>query len=304
MKKNAIVTGGTKDQFPAMAVLALNIADICPNIADVLVIYHDGIPLKEQNKIQKIFPTRFIEYKSPFLDVNNFDDVVTKYFSTMIFCKYECFKLLEEYQTVIWTDYDVVILKDISNLKNKHITACFMPDTHIKSLTAMFYPTIEEEKLSNTFLDKIGICTPLFILHDSLKNCSEIYRDCILMTIKYAKHLYLPEQCIFNMIIENYKIDYFPIPYIPYATHPVNNDINDSTKIIHAYGQPKFWNGQHNNQWEKYYKIWITKYHGSEIQCRIDKKILSRIKNILKKIIKCMLPYGFIRLIQIKKEQK
>ena len=68
MKKTAIVTGGTKNHFPAMAVLALNIADKCPDIADELIIFHDGISEVEQKKVQQIFPTVFIKV---FPEINN-----------------------------------------------------------------------------------------------------------------------------------------------------------------------------------------------------------------------------------------
>lgn len=53
--KKAIVTGGTRNFFPAMAVLALNIADKCPDIADELVIYHDGVSRSQQKKSKKSF---------------------------------------------------------------------------------------------------------------------------------------------------------------------------------------------------------------------------------------------------------
>ena len=96
-KKTAVVTGGTSNDVPAMACLVMNIKDTNPGLADEIVIYHDGISEKDQRLINRIFPTRFILYESPFKDVMNFGDVVTKYFSPMVFCKYECFKLLDDY---------------------------------------------------------------------------------------------------------------------------------------------------------------------------------------------------------------
>lgn len=294
MKPTAIVTGGTKNMVPAMAVLALNIAEVCPDIADILVIFHDGISEKEQKKINSIFPTRFIFYKSPFSNINDFSNVITNYFNQIVFCKYECFKLLNEYRTVIWTDYDILILKNISELKNKNQISCFMPDTHISSLKDMFYPSIESSVFPQEYLKRVGICTPLFILHDTIPDYSDIYNECISLTKKFSVHLYLPEQCIFSYIIFEHNIEYYAIPYVPYCSHPVNDTISDETFIIHAYGQPKFWNGQYNSIWESYYKTWIKKYHGTEFDCRIKQKISVKILTFLLKLLKCIVPYGLI----------
>ena len=117
LKKTAIVTGGTKNEFSAMAVLALNIKDKCPNIADELVIFHDGVSEKEQKKVQEIFPTRFIKYNSPFVNKPGFTESIKNYFTFMLFCRYECWNLLDDYSTVIWTDYDILILNNIEELK-------------------------------------------------------------------------------------------------------------------------------------------------------------------------------------------
>ena len=130
-KKTAIVTGGTSNQFPAMAVLALNLADKCPDIADELVIFHDGISDDEQKKVNQIFPTRFINYRNPFSDKSSFNETITNYFSFMVFCKYECWRLLEEYKTVIWCDYDITFLQNVSELKNLDGYYCSFIQDHI-----------------------------------------------------------------------------------------------------------------------------------------------------------------------------
>lgn len=102
--KKAIVTGGTKNLFFAMATLALNLKKTSPNICDEFVILHDGIKTTEQKKLMAAvssnFSVRFIEYFPP----ANIDltDGVKNTWTSMLLCKLECFKLLSDYNVVMW----------------------------------------------------------------------------------------------------------------------------------------------------------------------------------------------------------
>lgn len=300
-KKTAIVTGGTKNQFPAMAVLALNIADKTPGIADELVIFHDGININEQEKINKIFPTKFIEYNSPFKNKYEFENNVTNYFSFMVFCKYECWRLLDEYSTVIWCDYDIIFLKNVEELKNTNDFYCaFIQDHSLvrKFNTKLFWKY--EERAKNIPLSADGICACLFVLKDSFPNYSKFYELCIKTTIEYSEALNLPEEAVISLLINENQIIYKHIDDKIYALQPGNNIISEKTKGLHSCGTLKFWNGLQNEQWNEYYKKWLEEYNGQGFE--EIKKVKRQIT--LKKIIKSILPYGVIRIYQRKKYEK
>lgn len=297
MKKTAIVTGGTKNQFPAMAVLALNIVDICPNIADELVVFHDGISLKQQKKVQQIFPTRFILYESPFLKNKEFDGVITNYFSLMVFCKYECWNLLSEYRTVLWTDYDIVITHDISEIMlSSEYYAKFVPAPNIAK---KIYPSIYNNEIINTFdIHATGISCPIFYLSDAFPNFTNFYKNCLTMTNILTKSLYLPEEAVISILFLQNNIFYEKLSESTYVTEARKNKITKETKILHSVGQPKFWNGLYNEQWEKYYNKWITKYKGEQFSHRKKQYIFVKFVKLGLKLIKMILPYGFVRLLQ------
>lgn len=301
MKRTAIVTGGTAKDVPAMACLVMNIKDTNPNLANEMVIFHDGISVKDQKLINSIFPTRFIFYRSPFEKNNNFENTITQYFTKMLFCKYECLQLLDEYETVIWTDYDIVILRDISVLISDLNKDCaFITDIKL-TVKEMFNQFIWQHDVSNINMDKKGICTPLFILKDTIYNYDALYKQCIELTEKFADSLYLAEQCIFNIVLQTNKISYVNIPYLPYCTHPVHDVPNKQTNILHAYGQPKFWNGLYNNVWEENYNKWIQ-MGGSHYPYFKRKKFSYKVLNYCKKILLFILPHGFVWLIQRKRK--
>ncbi|UTC76296.1 hypothetical protein E4O03_06280 [Treponema sp. OMZ 792] len=292
MKKNtAIVTGGTSNDVPAMACLVMNIKDTNPTLADEIVIFHDGISEKDQKLINSIFPTRFILYESPFNDVTDFGDVVTKYFSPMVFCKYECFKLLEDYECVIWTDYDVVIVDDLSELKEKSssgIEIMISTSGHIYNAFQGNYSNLNF--LKNMIWNERALYVP-FVLCDTLRDYKDLYAWCIEYTKRLAQYLLLPEQAVVNLLLQEFDIKAGVTRIIDkiYSVHPSDSFKPSAVKILHAYGQPKFWNGLYNETWEKNYRHWIkmggTPYEHRTVKYKL-KTIKQKFKSKVQKIIK------------------
>lgn len=248
-----LVTGGTKKDIDAMAVLALNVRDKTPGLADKMVVFHDGVSEAIQKKFQKIMPTRFIRYQCPIPKWKLWQNKIVRYFSPMVFCKYECFRLLEEYDKVLWSDYDVVIKDDISELLNGSHPCSFVSDNK-SSLRKMLYPKINEKKYDMFNLEGDAICTPLFLIDQRLRDYRKYVSHCYEWTEKYIRDIYLPEQCIFTMIVQKFELRYDEIDKDVYVVHP--EDDKEGVKILHAYGQPKFWNGLDNSLWNAYYEQW------------------------------------------------
>lgn len=297
MKKTAIVTGGTKNHFPAMATLALNLAEISPNVADEFVFFHDGVPEKEIERLRKavegVFTVRDILYKSPFSDIDDFTDTVSKYFSLMVFCKYECWKLLDDYACVIWSDYDVCVLKDIADVKiRENYSAKFISSKNIvKKFNIDLFWKHEEEIADVDFLGDAISC-PIFVLYDSFPDYDIFYQKCVKLTLKFTEALYLPEEAIISLLFQRMKILYDKIDANKYCSMPQSaDDVKKKSSIFHAVGQPKFWNGLDYAPWQKYYEMWHKKYGGRKIFVKKEYKM-----PIILKILRCFLPHGFIVL--------
>lgn len=254
MGKTAIVTGGTCKDVAAMGVLAINLREKAPDLADELIIFHDGISKKNQQIIQHIMPTRFEQYSFPIDFISKRKNRSLRYFSEMIFCKYECFRLLREFDRVIWTDYDVLILKDLHELNDRQDGLQIVRDS--APMRQMFLPSVQEVKLDEFDLSEPGVCTPLFVLAKAVGDYEGFYEWCITMTQKYAAYIDLPEQCIMSMLIQKYQIPYYNLPVKQYALHP--REYDGEASILHSYGRPKFWEGLYNEQWEAYYAEWLS----------------------------------------------
>lgn len=100
------------------------------------------------------------------------------------------------------------------------------------------------------------MATGLFVLDRNLPAPpKELYEHCIRLTEEYGDCLCLPEQAIFDMLFQDFKITPETISW-DYATHPTA-DMAGSAPILRAYSQPKFWSGLDNEKWKAYYMQWL-----------------------------------------------
>lgn len=276
MGTRVIVTGGTKSDVAAMAVFAINIKETNADLFDKLIIYHNGIKKRDRERIQSIFNTEFIRYKYPRKSRN---DTVMSYFSTMVFCKYECLSLLNKYDVVVWSDYDVTIegsLREIATFSN----SCLNVIEDERSIRRMCYKKINEKNFENYDLNHKGILMSLFAISNRLSNYNQIYRWCYQKTAEFDGDIWLPEQCVFSLALQTFDIEYTCIEEKRYACHP--EDAVGGEIVLHAMGQPKFWNGMDSEHWNRMYQKWLemggTPY--SEKRKRLYMK-LTLIKNRL-----------------------
>lgn len=268
--RRALVTGGTYDDVAPIATFIINIAETNGHLFDEIVVYHNGIKKRDQDLINKIFKTRFIEYT---YNPKSKNDEVISYFSNMVFCKYECFKLLDDYDEVVWSDYDVVVkdkLDDFCKIDGARFNILTCGD----KLRTMFYKDIDMKEYKKYDMDVDGVGTPLFALSNKLKDYNSIYQWCYEKTDKWCDALYLPEQCIFSLVVQEFGMELERFPFDKYACYPTK--AMGGEVIIHAAGQPKFWNGLLDEDWQNYYDKWLnlggTPY--SEWKKRLKRKYL------------------------------
>lgn len=295
MKKKAIITGGSKEQFPAIAVLVMQIAKQCPKIADEIVIFHDGVDEKEQDRINKIFPCRFIEYSFPIKDDGQFSRAVWHYFTFMLFCKFEIFRLLDEYETIIWTDYDVYILEDISELLQRdNYSVKFMTNKLlIKKFNENIYHHLDEIK-DIDLINGLSISCGLIVLHDNFPNYKEFYESCIKLTMQLSDSLVCAEEAVISILLQKNHISVGNIDPDIYCVHPKQYQQNPKAKILHAAGNPKFWNGLKYKPWDEMMNLWV-KSGGRKIKNDGFK---------VKAFIRDILPYSLVMYLLKKREKR
>lgn len=277
--RRALVTGGTRDDVAPIAVFIMNIKETNNHLFDEVVVFHDGIKKKDQDIINNIYKTRFIKYDYRPKAKN---DEVISYFSRMVYCKYECFKLLNDYDEVVWSDYDVVVQDTLDDFCDD-LTDKFNILTCNEKIRGFFYKDIVNDEIRKYDLEADGVGTPFFAMSKNVGDYNGIYEWCYRKTDEWGEDLYLPEQCIFSLAVQEFGIKTERFEFNEYACYPTKT--KGGEKIIHAAGQPKFWNGLENAEWNRLYKQWLekggTKY--SDFRKKMKRKwlfVMTRLQGI------------------------
>lgn len=120
--------GGTSNHLPAIAAVVMEINEHLQDVDDI-VIYLDWIDKKQIKILKSLSKINIIVKKYNLFLGTRYKNGEVKYFSPMVFCKCEGFKLLNDYKKVIWTDYDVVIKSDINELIHDYTTGLYTLDS-------------------------------------------------------------------------------------------------------------------------------------------------------------------------------
>jgi lipopolysaccharide biosynthesis glycosyltransferase len=259
-ESNCLVTGGSSNDVAPMAVLLMNIK-ATQSWIDHVIIFHDGISRKDQRLMNSIMPVEFIKYRFPG-NRKTFNEIVRYVYREMVFCKYECFKLLERFEHVVWSDYDVVFLQDVPELVQDDgigiKSLVYDPKDNVGTFAKQLRGDFWHKWADKLDINAPSIATGLFVLSRILPEREKLYRRMISATEQYGKYLVLPDQAVLNVVLQENKIPMIPIPW-SYAYNPRNYDgVTPGIQCLHACSQPKFWNGLYNETWQKNYQTWLA----------------------------------------------
>ncbi|MDR1398160.1 MAG: glycosyltransferase [Desulfarculales bacterium] len=259
LSKIALIFGVSTGFTFALANTLLGFKKYSPNILENTIVYHDGISDTEQNLLNQITPCNFILYNFSDTDMRISNEISVTY-TAMMFAHYECFKLLAEYDVVIWNDVDILVQGDITDMVMEAAKAglgmCPVPRKWFINAHNFTKPVPGFNM--NSDLYNSGI----LVVSKNLPNWENMYRWLHDATIAYGDYLKWPDQGILNLLLQKFSIHPYPISLGEYCRHPYyelesiiakenfikRKTITDlaiqqnSAKIIHSYGPEKFWN--------------------------------------------------------------
>lgn len=248
MKRNAVVLGFTSNFAFAVACVIMDMRKLSKNKIDQYILYHDGLSKRDARLLKQLGDVRLVKYDFP-LEGNNFSSAkVVKHFTKMVFSKFECFKLLGEFENVMWLDFDIVIRKDISYLLEKESKGLIAAPANCTVLEQLYEPVQRYD------MNKPAMFGGTFVLQRKIGDWKLIHDFCYSELRECIHTLKNGEQAIFDFVNQKFLVVPEWIDTDEFASHP--NDSRDAS-ILHAYGQPKFWNGITNLQWEENYSQWI-----------------------------------------------
>lgn len=249
--------------------------------------------------------------KSLNLEQNDF----MKRWTHMAFARFEALNLLQECKSILYLDFDCLVLKDISELF-----------AHKASLLAD--RTLHTFKYYNIFDfgDLLTFRTAILVFNDTLKDSPKLYEKFYKIIIQNLKDYgQINDQVAFSILVYQNKLDIKILDKNKYMGLVFYRASRNSS-IIHAHGyNNRFWNNalckQMWSKWWQYYEKWLelggSKYQGNIIAQTTFSKERFRfhlsfklgyaiIKNFQKGFFACLkTPFELLYIIyNHKKEQK
>ena len=85
-----------------------------------------------------------------------------------------------------------------------------------------------------------------------------MHQFCEEQTVRYADRLKMPEQAIFDIMLQEFGIKPTFLNPEAYALHPEAWNGTDTASILHCYGRKKFWSGVSFQPWQLNYEEWLA----------------------------------------------
>ena len=278
MKKNAIMLADTRVALVGTVLLQLQKTN--PGLFDEAIIYYlDPISSKDQKLMSKIMPCRFLPY------VLSLPPEVMKLprfqrFSKLMFCRYEMFSFLKEFETVTWLDTDILIQGDLSPMiESAKKTGAVMIREDPANKTAEnpdYMRTCFTRAVPEYQMDQYLYCSGTIVLSQKMLEAANCTQWCYEKTVQWANILSLPDQGVLNAAVQEFGINVTPISGKSYCCYPYLGRDCSKAKIVHAWGSNKFWNDWYVYLnfpgWKEYYRQWCN-LGGTALPFEIQPKI-------------------------------
>ncbi len=208
---------------------------------DITIFYDDMLPCDKkiftdtgictliEYKVSKEFEKK-IRTNCPKFNDENF----AKHFSFLKFAKFEIFSLLDKYENAVWLDADIAIQDDPYDIIN-------YPPFAITEDRGWTVQNNFTAPIPGYDMEKSGVCSAVFLVTDKLPDYQKMKDWCYKKAEKLCPHFKNIDQGIFNILLQEFKIEYQLLPLDDYQCF-TDRDEGSFAKIAHFGGKAKVWN--------------------------------------------------------------
>ncbi|WP_139452714.1 glycosyltransferase [Campylobacter armoricus] len=266
-----ILLAATKDSAFTIGTLLINIKDKMDISQMIFYIINDGFSQNDKRIMQELVPNiKFIDFTIDDFETNirkfntefklDRQSTILNRYTHMTYARFEALKFLKECESIIYLDFDMLLLKGIDELrevKNKgYDIACFRGSATMSMGGGKLTPI----KFTRTNNYSAGI----IVFNDNLKNSQEFY-DFIYQFIAenedYFLEVKLGDQFLFSLYLLEKDLKIYELDDNYYGN--ISWVKSKDASIIHAWGQNnRFWNNKLCAlawpSWNVYYQKWLS----------------------------------------------
>jgi lipopolysaccharide biosynthesis glycosyltransferase len=187
-------------------------------------------------------------------------------FSLLALARFEGFRLLDRYRTVIWLDVDTAIQDDIAGLAQYGPLALALEDPQFTGHGETSPAGINYSAAVPGFDTAApNLNSGVLVLQDTLPGYENIYRQCLDWLREYGALLRYLDQGILNLLAQTLQkrnpAAFCLLPHDRFNAHPRNPGAQHAA-IVHAFGAYKLWDDGLTRcsfpEWERDYRRWLA----------------------------------------------
>jgi lipopolysaccharide biosynthesis glycosyltransferase len=258
-----LLLGITGDMAFAAGCLLLALRRHSPHLGADVLIYTDGTLPPGDEALLRGLGARPVPYQPPPVVLRPEANVR---FPPLALARFEGFRLLARYRTVVWLDVDTAIQDDIADLTAYGPLAMALEDSHFS-------------EVGKTPLAGVNFSAPapgfdpwapnfnsgVLVLQDALPDPEGIYRQCLKWLRECRAILRYPDQGVLNLLAQTLRKQhptaFCLLPYDRFNAHPRNPEAQYAA-IVHAFGAYKIWDDGLTRcsfpEWARDYRRWLS----------------------------------------------
>jgi hypothetical protein len=258
-----LLLGITGDMAFAAGCLLLALRRHSPRLGADVFIYTDAALPPGDADLLRGLGAKPVPYQPP-PDVLRADAVAR--FPPLALARFEGFRLLARYRTVIWLDVDTAVQDDIADLAAYGPLAMSLEDPQ-------FAGNGETSPAGINFSAPVpgfdsaapNLNSGVLVLQDTLPDPEGIHRQCLEWLREYGAILRYPDQGVLNLLAQTLRARHPPafrlLPYDRFNAHPRNPEAQHAA-IVHAFGAYKIWDDGLTRcsfpEWARDYRRWLS----------------------------------------------
>lgn len=239
----AVVIGFTRAWTAPAAVVLQALNKLQPQPFDAIMMVQD-VPQDQRDLINTIRPCQFIDYAVDLKDPERFARV-----SSMAFSRYECWAMLEKYERVLWIDADTLpvgeILSCFDHIQDTGIGLIPHTGTPISVSFAMDVPgfDMQRECFNSGYIALTRAVGDYQAMRDWLYDATTKWSDYV-----------SSDQAVINMMFQALDV---PPTVLPGKYNCSPDKPVEDVRVLHPWGNHKFWDGISDPRWDAYHQQWI-----------------------------------------------
>ena len=209
--------------------------------ADILILT-DGSLKDNDRRLLCELGASIERYQPPAIDLPR---EFLRTFSEFALAKFEAFRLLNKYKTVIWLDADIAIQGDLSPLAQYGPFSLAKERLHPSKEIPPKAETNFNAPVDGFDPDAENLNAGVWVLSDALPEPKKYYVRCLTLLKELAPKGIFLEQGVLNLLAQELQRNspelFTLLPYERFNAHAYN-PYSLHAAIVHCFGKSKFWN--------------------------------------------------------------